>query len=73
LLSEISDLSNQKDAILENAKSNKIFKFAIPELGILSNKFNYKRHESASRIDEQESIDRRPNKRANVLSKSLEK
>ena len=54
-------------------KANKLFKFAEPKIAIFPNKFNFKRYETARRISEQETIDSRPNRRANVLSELLEK
>lgn len=54
-------------------KANKLFKFAEPKIAIFPNKFNFKRYETARRISEQETIDSRPNRRANVLSGLLEK
>lgn len=48
-------------------EADDIFKFAEPKINILPKKFNFKRHETARRISEQESIDRRPNKRNTEL------
>jgi len=48
-------------------EADDLFKFAEPKINILPKKFNFKRHETARRISEQESIDRRPNKRNTEL------
>jgi hypothetical protein len=54
-------------------KANNLFKIAEPKIAIFPTKFNFKRYETARRIAEQEEIDSRPNRGANVLSKLLEK
>lgn len=48
-------------------------KFAEPKINILPKKFNFKRHETARRISDQESIDRRPYKRNKELPRLLAK
>lgn len=62
--------TKEADELVEQA--NKLFKFAEPKIAIFPTKFNFKRYETARRINEQETIDSRPNKRTNVLSKLLE-
>jgi hypothetical protein len=62
--------TKEADKLVEQA--NKLFKFAEPKIAIFPTKFNFKRYETARRINEQETIDSRPNRRANVLSKLLE-
>ncbi len=54
------------------AEAEKIFKFAEPKIGILPNKFNFRRYETARRINDQEAIDSKPAKGANDLSPLLE-
>jgi hypothetical protein len=63
----------QKEAKELVEKANNLFKIAEPKIAIFPTKFNFKRYETARRINEQETIDSRPNRRANVLSKLLEK
>jgi hypothetical protein len=54
-------------------KANEIFKFAEPKNNIFPNIFNFKRYETARRINEQEDINNRASKRDNELSGLLEK
>lgn len=63
--------TKKADELVEQA--NKLFKFVEPKIAIFPTKFNFKRYETARRINEQETIDSRPNRGANVLSGLLEK
>jgi hypothetical protein len=62
---------NEAKKLLEEA--DKIFKFAEPKIAIFPTKFNFKRYETARRIAEKAQVDSRPDKRANGLSKLLER
>jgi hypothetical protein len=53
-------------------EADKIFKFAEPKINIFPGKLNFKRYETARRINEQQEIDTRADKRSDVLSKLLE-
>jgi hypothetical protein len=70
---ELKSQGKTKEAESLLQEADKIFKFAEPKIGIFPTKFNFKRYETARRINEQETIDSRPNKRTDVLSRLLEK
>jgi GNAT superfamily N-acetyltransferase len=55
--------------LLEEA--DKIFKFAEPKIGIFPNIFNFKKYESARRINEQELLNSKSDKRNNDLPELL--
>jgi hypothetical protein len=54
-------------------KAEEIFKFAEPKIGVFPSKFNFKRYETARRLNEQKAIDSRTEKADNELSSLLEK
>ena len=54
------------------AEAEKLFKFAEPKINIFPNEFNFKRYESARRINDQEAINGISDKRVDDLPKLLE-
>jgi len=55
------------------AEADKIFKFAEPKIGIFPDIFNFKKYETARRINEQEAVNSRADKGTNDLSRLLGK
>jgi hypothetical protein len=62
---------NEANELLK--KAEEIFKFADPKIGVFPPKFNFKRYETARRLNEQKAIDSRAEKADNELSGLLEK
>jgi hypothetical protein len=69
---ELKKQGKEKEAEKLLDEANQIFKFADPKIAIFPNELNFKRYETARRIDEKDRVDSRPNRRANELSKLLE-
>lgn len=63
--------NEEADKLVEEA--NNLFKFAEPKIAIFPNKYNFKRYETARRINDQEEIDNRTNPRDNEIPVLLER
>ena len=77
-----NDLRKQGRALVSEGKTeeaaklfeeaDKLFKFAEPKIGLLPNEFNFKKYDTARRLENNEAINGRTEKGNNELSSALE-
>lgn len=69
---ELKKQGKEKKAETKLGEADKLFIFAEPKIGIFKNKFNFKKYDTARRLEEQQEIDRTRNQYSDSeISKAL--